>query len=1756
MRYEQPMHDHTPDPARQGAQRGSGGARGKRRLVARAVLRAERRTRAAGRANDRGTVLLMVLGVLALMAIIAVAYAALGKADRASSSSLVRTTRIDDLSDQISQYLAGIIRDDLFSTYTQPDGRTGTAASTVRLETWDYPYVDPQMVSDLTLVNPTSGRYRFNAAGGFSQPWTNTSIADPRRSSDPWLSATEPCWLNEGVDAPTDPNRPYLDKRDWRSISNFAPSGNFVNLANLRNNFRAESGFDNDATGRPRMSERLGVFNQSGAYQTITGQQRYTPSVFSSNQHGAFRPMVDGLPAEDPRHINNQWCDTDGDGFADARWFELVDVFDRNDPLLLLPANGRARLFLAARAMDLSGLVNINTAGDLATPPGLSNVGIPQTTVQFLVGQGPQDVDLLRLLSLSDPVLSYGQAYDGFAQPPAPGDAGFYGNFGAAAVLPGAEGAMQALYDSRGVVGPGTGATPAPVQDRIHRVPDLLVRYNRLTPLDPMDNPPPSAWDRFRYFDQFASTDEASRRLVTTLLETRSLFDPSDLLELTTFHGVNDSSRLSRLEAITAGRAAAPANLRNYDPLRSNRPRSIEMLGRGSDFLTNAALRDQALFAADIDVRRLLTAVSGARPLSEPVVADADANPINLSSKLKVDLTTAVVNMLTGDANLKHRQMLAVFRAYADALMPYTDEALFPDAWNLSAAPAYGRSYGGRAELAYRIAAHMAINFRDAFGEGPQGVTSGPRLQEPTVASLDMTRSAADRLGSQTFDDRHPWPRMNLDDPDDAADDQTALRRLTPDDTYIQSVRIDTGDPRLTLFGVKPQPFLSHVTAMSFFVDAPPNMPGATDDSTVIGFDATGNPIYGPVTIDVRQSLTNPDFLFSVIAFQITNPFDVDIELDEEQTDLNQPPRSESFYYVEYAGRTWRLTPQPRPSASDPNPTTPSGLAHGNHYQTHPNDRRLKAGQTKVFFATFPATAFEVEQRVQAVRRALASRLTPGSPPTGSEFKLDKFAEHELGKEAVHIPLIYAETGHAVQNGGSQLFNGDLHATDFNYQPAPLMVRYQDGRTQDVTMPRLDQNRPERRVVMLWRAMRDAERPDGSLGRDRYGEPPLDNPNDRSNDQLIDRLRDPSDRTLNPDGVLAKALVEPFGQGNYEQAISGSRAGDDSQSATALDNTGFTFAAVSSISRPSNPLSPTVANPDVPRGIMPPWCMELKEDSQYFVSGTMAPPSINKSFTDNRPESATSFRAGTNAHFETLQRMIDRVTDDPMITDAEVDSQLNNDAKDRTNNGYDVVDMNRESRQPAGTYTGRTYMETAPVFRARTGAPETRALFSRIGDMLLPLAIGPSFDAPDPNVVVPPAQRIQELERRWLTLSEALALAADYYSPTDPMNPLHGFGRDERLVTTSPPANPQPPKAERGCLVTDAWAPYIERGNDFVFEPGVDEPLGNGIPLAANVLGRFRVASLPGYLGTSAYAINTSEPSNTIARTQAYGSLTQAVPGVININTAPLSVLRMLAMVSPDLLGWLNDGATASTAQRPWLAADVGTGTAVPAKLWDVTNPLQTWDLAATMIAYRDRAMTRTRRIGGGPRIEINLRDDRTDIPGGSNLTGRQYATGIRALRDGPGFKSLGEIMALEIKRSSDPAVQNVGNNPLAPMDVHNSITRLGRDGLATVSRSIDPAVVRDVNNANLTLPETVVDDPAEKLSIANAVLNSISVRSDLFCVWFVIQGYTPEDTAVEDGLPMVPSISRRYVMVVDRSNVVNPSDRPRIVMLRELPLR
>ena len=1165
---------------------------------------------------------------------------------------------------------------------------------------------------------------------------------------------------------------------------------------------------------------------------------------------------------------------------------------------------------------------------------------------------------------------------------------------------------------------------------------------------------------------------------------------------------------------------------------------------------------------------------------------------------------------------------------------------------------------------------------------------------------------------------------------------------------------------RKVIYGIEAQPFISQVTAMSFFVDTPQTTFTPNSDDEIAGQNPIpGGPVLDPpqITINTRRCIgigdgctsDNADFLGYVIAFQLTNPFDEDIVLEP-----NDPAENDSWYYLEYAKRYYRLVPQD-PAAAD-------GMSHN----ISNDDRTLKAGQTKTFFATYPSSLKDISDRFIRARDSLDCKLDgncAGRGPDDGLFR--RFANHEFGEDSVHVAAMYPETGFAIGAPNvSGLTNVDLFSIPSPDSPNALNVpagSYREAQQDNFPSASIEFS-DSRRVVYLWRTMRDRDGivingvpSDFRRAQDLGNLDTSVNPNWIGNDLMLDRLRDPSRADLEPDGKLVAALVRPFpgpSSGSSNVDVPGTEAGFDEPSLDEKDNSGFSMISWVTITRPGNPPRTSTATPPidpegkVPTGAMPPWCMETKPDNIYtpgFKTDTNVAPAepATRQWSLNAVRGLEGIGAkarysdSENSYYQTLDSLISKHTTntsnkyvDPNLHQRFADRRSASDKAFSTStarpyqneHSISIIDAFRTHRNYSGSGAGsgpngesrwygpdtvkpRRFDEVAVEIRRLSpdqtgepfgadltvsGAPSVwrktgpRVLFSRVGDFMLPLAIGPSFDPfrrPPGVTSSTPLADIPETDLRdaqWMTLSEALALATDYYSgpksfdidqdpatsSTDTQNiPLgqqpniyYKFGRDTRTRLDPSHNEFTVPKADRGQLVLDAWSPYLafsQNNRDLqgyndqyvwsAINPGVstslravrDGPIGNGIPLALNILDKFRVAGLPAEtrakpsdrrlcendISGEAYP-HVGNMFASVGRSTAHGSATQLVPGLVNINTAPQAVLRLLPMLSPsrDTLNindqnlrdsWLFDSRFNSEAQ--WLtlaskltdsltsinpvvpklpAPSVATATTYPAFLWNPlsTSKNQTWDIAALFDAYRNRASVNTRRFDPNPSIDLNYRDDRPNAALGRS--GRDDAFAINTedrsqggLRDQPGFRSVGEIMALTMKRSTDQRVIDRAQSELRldyngdalPVDSENSISRFALDGLATSSVAIASASYKqdraasilDNNNTDgRTLrpgtppvlpdgPSRVPDNYEEKLGIANSILNMITVRSDVFCIWFIINGYTPEDVRVDAGYPMVPSVARRYVMVVDRSNVDTPTTKPRIVMLREVPM-
>lgn len=802
-------------------------------------------THPASTTARRGSALIIVIGTLALISVFAAIYISIGQTDRRTASTVRSRTDLGEITGAYADHIARVIAEDRFDSVMQVLDE-GRFYQSPRRVTTDAPYTDWSMrtedINPWRLFNPAGGnRYAVPIA-------TLNQGGDPRVASDPWLASLRPTYLGNPFSRPfslNDPSRAYLDNRDFFQITNIAPDGRFVNLFNLRNNFRAEPGWGNSLipgiANSPRLSEGLSLYrkrqsnNPASAIQSfdplvegiwlpgsdapVTGalsadEIRNTPAVFTMYQRFALIPADQPFLTynrqgqisswEDRDYPAYQWADADGDGFYDSRWFELTAARQphtgnaRRDDVQYFYDNSEFRVFAAVRVIDLSGMVNVNTATDALGPP----------TEQYPLGLTPADIDLRRLLTMQDSASDFNsyrneplslrdihppRLIQGSTQPSesdyaaytqqrlSTGDPGsqldpdssamLVGRFAAAAARRGMarHSTLGPQYRGSNPPDPGLGE-PFLLQEgssfqRIGQDPATQhnlyasARYGSYLSVGRVDPSrvglsgmsPYEVDDLGDYFD---GTN-------TTL--PYALYGIDDLAELLTFHGINDPETTTRLERNTLGRYEGVFGEDRLSPLLSTRPLDLDRYRHGLVRLNNnpdpsrprrvdGQIADESMALLELSPRALLTTIGGSVPLRPLGAAGnniqssqgARSNPFGLAE------SEAAVSFEEIAADTS-RSFSVFYQALAGELEAYRSKGagsgppvgiinrMWPaDLTQRRTVPAGHYAtlfYAHRGpELAVRIAAHAALNLKDKY----DGFGTGPNPTPvaPSVGTL------------------------------------------------------------------------------------------------------------------------------------------------------------------------------------------------------------------------------------------------------------------------------------------------------------------------------------------------------------------------------------------------------------------------------------------------------------------------------------------------------------------------------------------------------------------------------------------------------------------------------------------------------------------------------------------------------------------------------------------------------------------------------------------------------------------------------------------------------------------------------------------------------------------------------------------------------------------------------------------------------------------------------------------------------------
>jgi hypothetical protein len=1510
-------------------------------------------------ASRRGTFLVLVVGTLALLSVIAIVYVTIGSQDTRVVAATVRQEKIEDVPQRVADYLADVIARDRLAVRVDPaDGQVFLR------ETSDYPATDMFVRSDVAIAGPADPLQPFSPEGS----WTSAAQG-VTRASDPYLASATPSWIGVAGDDPstlldpTDVTRLYRDNRDWRHISNFAPNGRFVNLWNLRNNFGAGPGV---AAGD--MSANLSLFDADGQPTNVTifgaAADPQVPAVWTMDQRFAARPAASNpyLGAADPTENPGspffklyQWADADGDGILDARWFELVDDRGVAGGLATLLGNtGDTRYFVAARAIDLSGRVNVNTA---------TNFDAPISTVAP-AGATPSDIDLRRLLSLRD-------AYD--LNAPINGDdlLGGYDGLRNPTDAQDPQHRLAANYAPSASPGPRFESPPSDSsrgynRARAEKVGEYAYASLRLsviagTPLSgefygtPLlgdeilaDGPArlaiepdevlwnlDSAERRRNFYERIGSTTQSVADASPDDWRNILRFAEADLVELLTYNSVNDPDVTSALEVVVGGKdntdPSNPGSAR-YSPLRSNRPLRLELAavpsrpGVAGEGLDEArapfdgagaadvedgleAFETRYLLHQNVDIRQSLTTLSGAVPLRTVRAVSANelgANELPVDVGAILDPSYNIASLAAGGGGpetalptfaLDAPEVKAIFRGYADALIPYSSlESGGTTAWETAhdaASTLRTLSYGYRGpQTGLYAAAFMTANFVDMVDRERERLDDGDaspaaRVNDyernvPTALTLVVDSGAVvtntDPLNPSFLGGLDPAfdGVLNLDDLE-----QTGLTRLA-----------DAGDPVLAdavnVFGVEAQPFVTRVSVFTHYADSD------TRDGS-------------PIVIDTSMSEGNDEFLFRAVAWQLTNPFNVPIVLWESaaDADLDAPA---SRYFIEFDGRTYLVRP-----------LTTTGAVFPPGATTPPAEGRI------VIYPRRSIAVYTLSQTPTAIATRLS--VQRGSPVSAEDVL--ELVERPLRDprrstsdiepgDAGHLPATYApdlnKVQHAYYIGNIDLAEGRARATQPVAQVFSTLV------TSDA---------PETR---LWRRVRDNGRlpvGSGSAALIEY-------------DMLVDRLRVPQpDPGLPIDPDTVPILNRRFGDPTRDtsaQLLTVAGVRDDEVEDDGWRNPPITLWA--SVRRPSNPGTP-------PLGALPAYCLEPKGASRWNVfnndrldigsGGSWNPATqqmprgtVTWSLDESmfRPGSGRTGYLGATRAFSVW---FSDFTNPAVVLNAGTQVSVTSPTADNApptldrpafswsptptlaptaaaaNHAVGVAAWRRNPLIPQTASYAQWYPEvalnngwfTAPVLPGDDGTPRVRSV--RVADMLLPLAVGSMMN---------PAFAETALEQRWTTLGESMAIAMGYQRPTTTVaataETTLPVGDVARLLDPAAVATGSTGRAnytgrllfDRGQVRLDEFVPFVDEDTDGVFDylsegaTATERRAFTQVPLALNVLDQFVVGTRG--LTSSGFAAFVG-----LATQRDAADLTRPVPGLVNVNTATEAVLRTLPMVSP-----------------------------------------------------------------------------------------------------------------------------------------------------------------------------------------------------------------------------------------------------------------
>ncbi|MEM9374050.1 MAG: hypothetical protein AAGA55_10445, partial [Planctomycetota bacterium] len=423
-----------------------------------------------------------------------------------------------------------------------------------------------------------------------------------------------------------------------------------------------------------------------------------------------------------------------------------------------------------------------------------------------------------------------------------------------------------------------------------------------------------------------------------------------------------------RLESAAQGRFqfAGGTGDERFSPLLSTRPLSLDRdlhgqiavsrtnPNRGTEVTGEISRESMALMT--LSPRTKLTSVSGAVPIPPAGVAGIAGRR---SSELTPDSLLSDINLAApiSDISSNARSAFGVYYgALAGELEVYRlrrasgqdglPSGIVNAVWDVDLSdvrenPYSTLFYGHRGpELAMRVAAHAAVNAKDLYDTD----------STPTVATLVLdndsgtVRTPLDRF--QNYVSNTPgfeldnangsiallYPGLNtlgtgLLDIDNGVERE---RRVLPEGQLPEGRRL------VNVYGVEATPIITEVSMIHVYTDASESLSDVPSDSNSPPRQTRPGQVpiidsadIEQITISSTRNETNPDLMMSVLAIQLTNPWDDDIVLgggsgplgtgsdqgramwrvrgDDDTERFDDRANLEFNYYIEYNGRFFKL---------------------------------------------------------------------------------------------------------------------------------------------------------------------------------------------------------------------------------------------------------------------------------------------------------------------------------------------------------------------------------------------------------------------------------------------------------------------------------------------------------------------------------------------------------------------------------------------------------------------------------------------------------------------------------------------------------------------------------------------------------------------------------------------------------------------------------------------------------------------------------